>query len=106
MLIPWVSTRKSESASRWRVGRQVLLYHAVLGLLLLALPSVIAPRAALLVIAAFAPALVRAVYGVARLSGAVPSFRRVGLLESAYAAWFAVLMSMALPVAQQGWGAI
>ncbi|MBI5536996.1 MAG: YwiC-like family protein [Deltaproteobacteria bacterium] len=103
MLLAWIRSRKASGATRWQVGRIVVGYHAVLAAGLLVLPAIVAPRAALLAIAAFIPAIVRALWGVATLSPKVPSFKRVGVLESVYAVWFGVMMAMAWPPATGAW---
>jgi hypothetical protein len=102
MLLKRLRARSLPGASRWGVARNVAIYHGGLAILLAILPAVLPVRTSLLVVAAFAPALVRAMWGIARYkSQGVPSFKKIGVMESVYAAWFAVLIALALPGASR-----
>jgi len=98
MLLKRLRARKAPETSRWSVARNVALYHGAVAGALVLLAIVLPARTALLVVVAFAPALVRASWGIATLkSTAVPSFKKVGVLESLYAVWFGVMLALALP---------
>lgn len=100
MLLKRVRARRSPGATRWSLVRNVAVYHAGLTIALVVLSAALPARHAALLWAAFAPVLVRAMWGVAAAgSTAVPSFKKIGLLESAYAVWFGVLGAFALPAA-------
>jgi hypothetical protein len=98
MLLKRLRARKHPDASRWQVARNVALYHGVLVVGLLASAALLPARTALLAIAAFVPALGRTLWGLLTVrSSAVPSFKTIGVLESVYAVWFAVMLALALP---------
>ncbi|MBI4551187.1 MAG: YwiC-like family protein [Candidatus Latescibacteria bacterium] len=89
-----------DARDRWRVGRDLVVYHVLLILVVggasLAIGGWAAPLAAL----AYVPVLVRAFWGWATLSNELPPLTRVGLREVAYTLWFtgvfvAALRSMA-----------
>lgn len=80
------------SADRAQVNRPSLLYHLLIVLILpfAAYSAVRAALPALILLAGCAPAIVRAFIGAATVSNTLPPLKRVGLLESAYALWFAI----------------
>ena len=81
-------------AARWQVGRELLLYHALL-IAILALLFLRAEAAGLIALAC-APALLRALWGWARLSTRLPSLKRVGVGEILYSLWFAAWLVVAM----------
>jgi uncharacterized membrane protein YhaH (DUF805 family) len=86
---------------RWRVGRDHVLFHALLVALLVVGAVVCAPRAPLavaLVVAGYLPALYRAAKGWVGMSGHLPPLKKVGMGETVYAVWFAVFCGWALHV--------
>jgi hypothetical protein len=100
-LLRWLRARKGGNVSRWKVARPVLVYHGALAVMLLLLPLQLPARVALLAAAAFLPVMLRTLWGVAAMpQRGAPSFIKVGVLESVYAVWFAVVMSQALPTSQ------
>ena len=72
---------------RLRLGRGLLVYHGALVAGLLAVYLMGTPAGGLLILG-FAPVMLRALAGWARLSNRLPNLKRVGLIESAYALWF------------------
>lgn len=82
--------------ARWRVGRDLVLYHV---LLIVIVASVIVTKAggvAWLVALAYAPVILRAFWGWATLSHTLPPLTRVGLQEVGYTLWFMSLFLIAL----------
>jgi hypothetical protein len=77
------------------VGRNMLLFHGVLAAVLLYLAGTGGPREVYL-LAAFAPALIRASWGWARISPKLPNLKLVGVSESLFAIWFGIFASLAL----------
>jgi hypothetical protein len=84
--------------TRWRAGRAHLLYHAALAAAVLSIPWSLGGRAAAFLMLAYAPVLVRAVCGWARLGGRAPTLKRVGQHELVYAMWFAACVAAWLHV--------
>jgi hypothetical protein len=81
-----------DTAARRRIGRANVLYHAVVAVVALVLLRVGGVLPAL----AYLPIIVRALSGAARLSRHLPPLKRVGLMESAYAMWFCVVLGAAM----------
>lgn len=84
-----------DAAAKWRVVRASLAYHILL------VVAVIVAAPALggkwwLAFVAYAPVALRALWGAARPARRLPSLKRVGMLETAYAVWFAVAFGAAL----------
>jgi hypothetical protein len=84
-----------DAASRWNLGRSSVIYHVLLAILALGVATSVSGRP-VYVIAAFAPVVVRALWGVAHLSRRLPPLKRVGMLETVYALWFAVWFGAAM----------
>ncbi|MCC6729700.1 MAG: YwiC-like family protein [Chthonomonadales bacterium] len=101
MLLAGVKLREPVTlADRLRVGRRCLVYHAFLVCAAVALAAIMGSWPAWgLIIAAFAPAIVRAARGVARLSPRLPRLVRVGIGEMLYTFWFAGLLLAAIRAA-------
>lgn len=95
MLLRAIRARRSGPEAVKASARTVLAYHAAVVILLAPLPMIVPVRAALLTIVAFVPAIVRAFVVATRLTGEVPSFKRVGIVESVYATWFAFFIALA-----------
>jgi hypothetical protein len=85
-----------DGPARWRLGRPLLAYHAALGAAAIAACVWLPLPQAALVVAATLPYLVRALLGVWRLAPGVPSFKRIGLAETAITLWFAACMIILL----------
>lgn len=81
--------------ARLSLGRFNLAYHAAMAGVAVAL-SGRAGAGAAMVCLAYAPAVARAVWGTLRLSRRLPPLKRVGVLETLYALWFAVLFASAV----------
>jgi hypothetical protein len=81
---------------RCRVGLRNFAYHALLTAAMIALWRSYPGLVSVYVLIAFAPAIVRAVVGWVALGNKTPPFKVVGMLETAYAVWFAVAAIAAL----------
>jgi hypothetical protein len=81
---------------RRRVGRDNLLYHALLTVLVLSGAAALGGVGGGFGVLAFLPALLRAFAGAARLTNALPPLKQVGLLETAYSLWFMGFLLAAL----------
>lgn len=79
---------------RWQIGRAVVLHHAVLAALVMALFALRNP-AAFAASIAIAPALVRTRVDWTRY-GSKPVLKQIGLRETAIAVWFVCLAAIAL----------
>jgi hypothetical protein len=77
---------------RWEAGRPHLAYHALLAALAAGMAIFWGDRGGILLLAAFAPILLRAFVGWRALSNTVPAFKLLGMLEAVYSIWFAVLV--------------
>lgn len=84
--------------ARLRVGRDHLIYHALLIVALGFVATTLPRRAALLAVLAYVPALYRALLSWIRLSNRLPNLTRVGFGELLYALWFVGLFIAALHV--------
>jgi len=73
---------------RWAVGRDNVVYHAILTVIVGFVALHLGGRPGLLSIVSFAPVIVRAFVGWCRLSPKLPALKRVGILETTYAVWF------------------
>ena len=95
MLVDAARRREGLSlTARWQVGRELLLYHALLIVVLGALFFRI--ETSWLIALAYAPVLVRALWGWVGLSNRLPSLKRVGIGEILYSLWFAAWLVAAL----------
>lgn len=95
MLVDAARRREGLSlTARWQVGRELLLYHTLLTVILVALFFQI--ETAWSVALAYAPVLLRALWGWVRLSDHLPSLKRVGIGEILYSFWFAAWLVAAL----------
>jgi hypothetical protein len=100
MLLAGVRTKTElTGADRWRLARQNLMFHGMLGLIAACAAWRLGGQAGGLLALAYVPAIVRAVRGSAALSHRPPSLKRVGLLEGVYAAWFLGCLLTALLLA-------
>jgi hypothetical protein len=81
---------------RWRVGRDNVLYHLLMTVVIVGVTLVHGGRGALLALCAFLPVLLRAGYGWICLSRVPPPLRRVGLGETVYALWFSIFFILSL----------
>jgi len=81
---------------RWRLGRVCLSYHLLLALGLVVLVAANPSPAAVCLAAAYTPAVLRAAASATRLSRRPPPLKRVGMIETAYAAWFMALLIAAV----------
>ncbi|HEX5324901.1 MAG TPA: YwiC-like family protein [Capsulimonadaceae bacterium] len=81
---------------RWRVGRDTVIYHAVLAAIIILVTVVMGGPGAILSAIAYLPIIVRAFAGWARLSNKLPPLKRVGLAETFYSLWFAVFFTWSL----------
>jgi hypothetical protein len=90
--IPGDSRRPTGS---WACVRDSVLYH---GLVLACAAGLAYSRgwAGVALAAGFAPVVVRAFVGAARLSPRLPSLKAVGILETTYALWFTVFFAAGL----------
>lgn len=79
-----------------RAALPSLAYHLLLGAAVAYVARSLRPDAGLAVAVAYAPAVVRGLWEVARARGRSPSLKRAGVLESLYAVWFAGFLSWAL----------
>ena len=88
MRLEAVKTRAAfDAATRWRLGREVVVYHVAIGLAAIAAAALL--PAGWMLLAAAAPYVVRGLLAAWRLAPGVPSFKRIGLVETAFAAWLA-----------------
>jgi hypothetical protein len=83
---------------RWQLGRNDIVYHSVLAIVIVAMVVLQRNATAVLAAAAYVPALVRAFTGWIRLSNKPPPIKRVGLAETAYAVWFTGLYLASLRI--------
>jgi hypothetical protein len=74
---------------RWSLGRDNVIYHLLLLLIVLAAAPQIGGWRGLLILVAYAPILLRAFIGWAKLSHRLPPLKRVGFAETFYSLWFA-----------------
>lgn len=84
-----------DPAARWVLGRSSVTYHVLLAAIALASATFVRNRP-WCVVAAYTPVVVRALWGAARLSRRLPPLKRVGLMETAHALWFAVWFGAAM----------
>jgi len=97
MLLGAAKIRRELSASdRWLAGRDSLIYHVLLAVLVAGLSVRIGGLAGLLTWLAYLPVLWRAFMGYATLSSRLPPLKRIGLVETGYALWFTVLFVAAV----------
>jgi hypothetical protein len=97
MWLEAVKHKKDWSAqTRWQVGRDHLVYHVLLLITLLLAAFHLPGSTALLVGLAFLPALCRAFWSWLCLAPQLPPLKRVGILETVYALWFAGFLIAAL----------
>lgn len=90
--------RSGDDRDRWRQGMVCGLFHVGLGVLTVGLATRARPglHFALLAGVAGAPAVIRACIAWNRLDGSLPSLRRIGIWEVAFATWFSVWIGVAL----------
>ncbi len=81
---------------RWSVGRDNVLYHLLMAVVIVGITLGHGGGGALLALCAFLPVIVRAGYGWARLSRTLPALRRVGLGETLYSLWFSLFFILSL----------
>jgi hypothetical protein len=81
---------------RWRCGGASLVYHVALLIGIGLLASRMANQAGALTWLAYLPVILRGVIGWSKLTNKLPSLKRVGIMESAYALWFAALFIAAV----------
>lgn len=85
-----------DAKARWAAGREVVTYHLLLvAILAWALPQLPIDAAALAALG-FAPIVARAVRSYVTLAKKPPSLKRVGLVETGFALWFALCLIVAL----------
>lgn len=97
MLLSAVKGRSALTAvDRLRLGRFNLAYHAAMLLIVIWAAPKAGPVGGALALAAYAPAILRAAWGTARLSRTLPPLKRVGVLETLYALWFGGAFAAAL----------
>ncbi len=85
---------------RWQAGRDNLNYHVLLVLIVVAVTALRGGPGAFLALAAYLPALFRALRGWATLSNKLPPLKRVGMGETLYALWFIGFFLSALLVSR------
>lgn len=95
MLLASVKTR-NDPERRWSAGRDSLVYHLALVVLVSAAAAWLPAREGALIALAYAPAVIRAAYWWARMPDKLPRLKRVGLLETGYSIWFAGMLILAL----------
>ncbi len=83
---------------RWQVGRDSVLYHLLMAVVIAGVALVHGDWGALLALFTFLPVIVRAGYGWSRLSRVLPPLRRVGVGETLYAVWFSLFFVLSLRV--------
>lgn len=83
---------------RWNLGRDNVIYHVLLLLIVSVAAAQIGGWSGVLVAVAYAPILLRAFGGWARLSNRLPPLRRVGFAETFYSLWFTGFLVAALHV--------
>lgn len=83
---------------RWSLGRNNVIYHVLLLLIVLTAASQIGGWSGALAAVAYAPILLRAFRGWTRLSNRLPPLKRVGLAETFYSLWFTGFLIAALYV--------
>lgn len=81
---------------RWQVGRDNVIYHLFLVIVVFGVTVVQNDRGSLLTVIAYLPIIVRAFWGWIKLSNKLPPLRRVGLGETVYALWFTAFFLLAL----------
>ena len=84
------------AAERLRAGRDNLLFHAALMLLVGWAAVKIGGPAGTPAWLAFVPAILRAFKGIATLTNRLPPLKRAGILETVYAVWFTGLLTAAI----------
>ena len=82
--------------TRLKIGRDHLLYHALLFVAVIVTAAHLGARAGILLAVAFTPILIRAFYGWTRLSNRLPPLKIAGILETVYSLWFAGFLLAAL----------
>ncbi len=93
MLLSAVKVKGEPSPSdRWRLGRDTLIYHGLLTVILDAAAVRLGGLAGVLVALAYLPIVARALASWATLSSKLPPLKRVGLLETVYSLWFVALL--------------
>ncbi len=85
-----------DRGARWRLGRNHLLYHAVLTLIIFAYGMKVGGTAGLLIVAAYLPLLIRALSRWYGLSNRLPALKRIGWMEAAYTAWYILFFTIGL----------
>jgi hypothetical protein len=78
------------AATRWRLGRGLVLFHAGLAIALVAAAVCVPGPAGWMALVAFAPLIARAAWAFARLEKGVPSFKAIGIRETVLTTWFAL----------------
>ncbi len=86
----WCETKRRE------VGRDSLLYHTLLAITVCGTALAIGGKAALWLVAAYLPALLRAFQGWAKLTPELPPLKRVGMRETLFALWFMFCLLIAI----------
>jgi hypothetical protein len=81
---------------RRQVAGASAAYHAAAALLVAWAASSVGGIAGALVLVAYLPVLVRAFYGCAIVTNALPSLKRMGMMELAYSVWFTLFLTVAL----------
>jgi hypothetical protein len=100
----WLTAAKLKKSwcesSRRRTGQQNNVYNVMLVIAVsISASQLVSAYAALAVLAAFAPAIMRSARGYIRLSPQLPPLKKVGLQETLYAVWFTALVAVALRLA-------
>lgn len=90
----WLAAAKAKAiwndSVRRQIGRDNLLYHLLLTLAVVACSLFLPWRAGLALVVAYFPVLYRGLTGWAALSPSLPPLKRLGMLETLRALWFAL----------------
>jgi len=100
MLLAAVKVRDNFDLSRrLAIGRDNLIYHIGLTLIVVFIAVHLGGRLGLLSAIAYLPVILRAFVGWVRLSPKLPPLKRVGVMETIYAVWFTVFTIVSIRIA-------
>ena len=85
-----------DRGARWRLGRNHLLYHVVLVMIIFSYGLTVGGTAGLFIVTAYLPLLIRAFSRWYTLSNRLPVLKRIGWMEAAYTAWFILFFTVGL----------
>jgi hypothetical protein len=80
---------------RWIAARSNAIYHIFMIACIILLIIISTKKTEMPLFLAFAPVVLRAIYGIGTLTNNVPQFKRLGMVETIFAFWFICFLSIA-----------